>query len=149
MGDLLREARETDGELESYLQRGELVPDDVVMRVFGDALDSAGDGTVVLDGFPRTVGQAEALEKLLSERGSEAKAAVLLDIPDDEVVERISNRDQGRSDDTPETARHRLGVYHEQTEPLVRFYEDRGLLRRVDGEGDPDDVEARVQSAIA
>ena len=149
MGDLLREARETDGELESYLQRGELVPDDVVMRVFGDALDSVGDGTVVLDGFPRTVGQAEALEKLLSERGSEVKAAVLLDIPDDEVVERISNRDQGRSDDTPETARHRLRVYHEQTEPLVRFYEDRGLLRRVDGEGDPDDVEARVQSAIA
>jgi adenylate kinase len=144
MGDLLRGARKDDSELESYLQRGRLVPDEVVMRVFRDALDGAGDGPVLLDGFPRTVEQAEALEDLVGVR-----AVVLLDIPDDEVVERISHRDQGRSDDTPETARHRLEVYHEQTEPLVRFYEDRGLLRRVDGRGDPADVEAAVRSAIA
>jgi adenylate kinase len=148
MGDLLRQAREDDTEAGrragDCMDRGELVPDDVIMDVFREALDRAGDGPVVLDGFPRTVEQAKALEDLLP-----VKSAVLLDLPDDEVVDRISHRDQGRSDDTPETARHRLDVYHEQTEPLVRFYEDRGLLRRVDGTGDPDEVAAEVQSAIA
>jgi adenylate kinase len=103
---------------------------------------------VVLDGVPRTVPQAVQLDSLVRAHARDVTAAILIDVPDDEVVRRIAGRHQGRTDDTPETARERLRVYHRETEPLVRHYEARGLLRRVDGTQDADSVEDRVRAAL-
>lgn len=151
-GDLLRAAREAGTDLgrraAEYMDSGELVPDDVIVAMIREELASLDDKPVLLDGFPRNVAQADALTEALAKRSRELTAVALIDVPDDVVVERISGRDQGRDDDTPETARERLRVYHEETEPLVAYYEERGLLRRVDGEGDPDEVEAAIRSAI-
>jgi adenylate kinase len=148
-GDLLREARAEGSELgrraAEYMDRGDLVPDDVILEMVGDAIARAGDEPIVLDGFPRSVPQADALADALGRRDRELSGALLIDVPDDVVVERISGRGQGRSDDNPETVRERLRVYHEETAPLVGYYEERGLLRRVDGAGDPDAVYAQVR----
>lgn len=152
-GDLLREAIAEDSDLgrraREFTDRGELVPDELVVEILRRALAPLDGKGVVLDGFPRTIAQADALGDLLAERDRELTATVLLDIPDEQVVERISRRGQGRADDNPETVRNRLRVYHEATEPLIAYYEERGLLRRVDGSGDPDEVAERVQSAMA
>jgi adenylate kinase len=94
------------------------------------------------------VTQAEALADALQARGRQLMAAVLIDVPDDVVVERISGRGQGREDDRPETVRERLRVYHRETEPLVAYYGERGVLRRVDGARDTDAVEAAVHAAV-
>jgi adenylate kinase len=148
-GELLREARRDDPELAESMDRGDLVPDERIVAMMREAIEAAGDRPVVLDGFPRTVAQGEALESELRDIGRELTAVVLIDVPDDVVVERIANRGQGRSDDTPEVARQRLVVYHRDTQPLVGFYEERGLLRRVDGAADPDTVAAGVHRALA
>jgi adenylate kinase len=100
----------------------------------------------VLDGFPRTVAQADALAGALEPHGRELTSVVLIDVPDDVVAERISGR--GRADDGPETVRERLHVYHDETEPLIAYYEQRDLLRRVDGTGEPGDVEQRLRGAL-
>jgi adenylate kinase len=143
-GELLRAARAAGTELgrraAAYMDRGDLVPDDLIVGIVLDALADAGDTPVLLDGFPRNVEQAEAL----AENGRELSAAILIDVPDDVVERRILGRRQGRSDDNPETVRERLRVYHQTTEPLTAYYRDRGLLRTVDGCGDPDDVYERV-----
>jgi adenylate kinase len=151
-GDLLRAARVAGSELgrrgSQYMDRGELVPDDLIVAMIRQELASLDDTPIVLDGFPRTVAQADALAGALRARARELSAVVLVDVPDDVVVERISGRGQGREDDRPETVRERLRVYHRQTEPLVAYYRDRGLLRRVDGAGDADAVYARVHSTL-
>jgi adenylate kinase len=147
-GDLLRAARADGTELGrragEYMDSGDLVPDDLIVALVRDAI-AGEDGAVLLDGFPRTTAQADALAGVLSENGRELTAAVLIDVPDDEVVERISGRAQGRSDDNPETVRERLRVYHDATVPLIDYYDERGLLRRVDGRGDPDAVYEQVR----
>jgi adenylate kinase len=111
-GDLLREARAAGTELGQrageYMDRGDLVPDDVILEMVRDAIERAGDEPIVLDGFPRSVAQADALADALDGQDRELSAAVLIDVPDDVVVERISGRGQGRSDDNPETVRERL-----------------------------------------
>jgi adenylate kinase len=149
-GDQLREERDADTELGrragAFIEQGELVPDDIVVAMLLGRLDAERVDGFLLDGFPRTVTQAEALEQGLTERDRKLDAAVLLDVPDEEVVERLGSR--GREDDAPDVVRERLRVYHEVTEPLVCFYEDRGLLARVDGTGDPDDIYARVRDAV-
>ena len=149
-GDLLREARSQGtplGEQASeYMDRGDLVPDDLIVALIGDELDGRDDKSIVLDGFPRTVAQADALAEALEPRGRELTAVVLIDVPDAVVAERISGR--GRADDAPETVRERLHVYHGETEPLIEYYERRALLRRVDGTGDPDDVQQRLRAAL-
>jgi len=151
-GELLRAARAAGTELgrkaAEVMDRGDLVPDDLISDVLRDALDEHADDAVLLDGFPRTVKQADALNAMLEDQGRELTAVVLVDVPDDTVVERISGRGQGREDDKPETVRERLRVYHEQTEPLVSYYEDRGLLKRVDGAQGPDAVAADVRAAL-
>jgi adenylate kinase len=148
-GDLLRQARAEGTELgeraAAYMDRGDLVPDDVIVAMVRDAIARAGDEPVVLDGFPRSVPQADALAEVLQADGRDLSGAVLIDVPDDTVVERINSRGQGRSDDNPETVRERLRVYHAETAPLVAYYDERGLLRRVDGSGDPDAVYAQVR----
>lgn len=151
-GDLLRAAR-ADGtalgqRAAEYMNRGDLVPDELIIAMVRDAVAELDAKPILLDGFPRTLAQAEALEGVLGDRGRELTDAVLIDVPDEVVVERISTRHQGREDDRPETVRERLRVYHRETEPLVRYYEERGLLRRVDGAGDADAVAAGVRDAV-
>jgi adenylate kinase len=149
-GDQLREEREADTELGrragAYIELGELVPDDIVVAMLLGRLDAERADGFLLDGFPRTVAQAEALEQGLAARGKELDQAVLLDVPAEEVFRRLANR--GRQDDDPEVVRERMRVYRESTEPLVDFYDDRGLLTRVDGTGDPDDIYARVRGSV-
>jgi adenylate kinase len=147
-GDLLRAARADGSDLgrraAEYMDRGDLVPDELIVALVEQAIGDA-DGPVLLDGFPRTTAQAEALGGVLDAHGREMTGAVLIDVPDDESVRRILSRHQGRSDDNLETARERLRVYHAQTEPLVAHYEERGLLRRVDGTGTPGEVYERLR----
>jgi adenylate kinase len=182
-GDILRAAvndgTELGKEAKEYMDRGDLVPDELIGRVIMERLDSdeAADG-FLLDGFPRTVQQAETLDEALEARGRSLRAALLIDAPDDEVVRRLSGRrictknqhvyhvefdppknegvcDQDgsrliqRDDDKPETIRKRLEVYHRQTEPLIAFYEDRGLLRRFDGTRSPDEVHGHIRATLA
>jgi adenylate kinase len=148
-GELLRDARQKGTELgrraAGYMDSGELVPDEVIVAMVRAALTGADEVPVLFDGFPRTVAQAGALADVLGEHRRDLGAAVLIDVPDDTVVDRILARGQGRTDDRPETVRERLRVYHEETEPLVAYYGDRGLLRRVDGSGEPDEVYEQVR----
>jgi adenylate kinase len=147
-GDLLRAARAEGTELgrraAEYMDSGDLVPDALIVALVREAI-AGEDGPVLLDGFPRTTAQADALADVLADQGRELTAAVLIDVPDDVVAERILGRGEGRSDDNPETVRERMRVYHEQTEPLVDYYDQRGLLRRVDGRGSPDEVYEQVR----
>jgi adenylate kinase len=151
-GELLRRARAEDSELgrraTPYMDRGGLVPDDLVVAAVRDAIARLDAEAILLDGFPRTLAQARALDAALAEHGRELEAAVLIDVPDETVVERIAGRGQGREDDRPETVRERLRVYHRDTEPLVAYYEERGLLRRVDGAGDADAVAGGIRDAL-
>ena len=105
---------------------------------------------VIFDGFPRTLAQAEALDRLLAETGTRLLGVVLVEVPEEELVRRILKRAEleGRSDDNEETVRRRLEVYREKTEPLVGYYEARGVLKRVDGLGTPDEVYARIRAAL-
>ena len=182
-GDILRQAVK-DGsalgrEAKQYMDRGDLVPDDLICRVIMERLDSeeAADG-FLLDGFPRTVRQAETLDEALEERGRELSAALLIDAPDEEVIRRLSGRricvknqhlyhvefdppktegvcDQDgsglvqREDDKPETVKKRLDVYHDQTQPLIESYEDKALLRRFDGTRSADEVHAHIRATLA
>jgi adenylate kinase len=182
-GNILREAVEEESELgreaKAYMERGDLVPDELICRVISERIDSpeAEDG-FLLDGFPRTIGQAEMLERALDDRGRELTAVILIEAPDEEVIRRLSGRrtcvkaghvyhvefdppknegvcDQDgsrlvqRDDDKPETVKKRLAVYHEQTVPLIDWYEERGLLRRFDGLLPPDEVHSRIRATLA
>jgi adenylate kinase len=182
-GIILRNAIEAESELgreaKEYVDKGELVPDDLVCRVIEERLDSGeADDGFLLDGFPRTIGQAEMLEAALDSRGRLLTAVLLIEVGDDEVIRRLSGRRQcvnnghiyhvefdppknegicdqdgsrlvQRDDDKPETIRKRLSVYHEQTAPLVDWYEERGLLRRFDGTRTPDEVHGRIRATLA
>ncbi len=182
-GDILRAAVRDETELgrtaKEYMDRGDLVPDDVIVGAIGERIDSseAADG-FILDGFPRTVPQAEALAAKLSELGRDLTAVLLIDAGDDEVVRRLSGRrtcvenghvfhvdfnppeEEGvcdvdgselvvRDDDKPEVIRHRLDQYHEKTEPLIDFYDHQSLLRRIDGAAAPDEVAVEVRRVLA
>jgi adenylate kinase len=151
-GDLLRAACAAGTDLgrraAESMDRGELVPDDLIVTLIGEELARLDDEPVLLDGFPRTVAQADALAGTLEARSRELNDVVLIAVPDDVVVDRISHRHQGRGDDLPETVRERLRVYHHETEPLVAYYDERGLLRRVDGARDPDEVQAAIRAAL-
>ncbi len=179
-GDLLRGAVKAGTpagvEAKGYMESGNLVPDALIARMVGDYLEqNAKLSTVLLDGFPRNVPQAEILAELLQKTGVTLRCALLLDVPDDVVVRRISGRrvcpkcgagfnvdtlppkQDGicdvcgaelvvRKDDTPETVRHRLEVYAGQTFPLIAYYKERGMLRVVDGSGDA--LAPKVEAAL-
>ena len=182
-GIILREAvaegSELGKEAEGYMENGELVPDELISRAVAERFDSGdADNGFLLDGFPRTIGQAEVLEDLLESRGRELTSVLLIEAPDDEVVRRLSGRrtcakgnhvyhvefdppkhedvcDQDgsrllqRDDDKPETVRKRLSVYHDQTEPLIDWYSERDLLVRLDGTRSPDEVHDRIRATLA
>ena len=146
-GDIFRANVSGETELgvlaKSYIDKGEYVPDEVTNDMVRSRLaeDDAQAG-FLLDGYPRTLAQVDALDAMLDEAGSALDAVLMLEVDYDAVVERLIARgaEQGRSDDTEETIRKRIEVYREQTTPLVEVYEKRGLLRRVDGMRSIDDV---------
>ncbi len=149
-GDMLREAVAAGSELgrrvKQVMDAGELVSDELMIQVVEDRLaqDDAGCG-YLLDGFPRTIPQAEALAN------GALDAVVLIDVDDEEIVGRLLRRaeEEGRADDTEDVVRRRLEVYREQTEPLVDYYKQRGMIAEVDGVGSIDDVLARCVRALA
>jgi adenylate kinase len=182
-GDILR-AAVRDGtdlgrEAKEYMDRGDLVPDDVIVGVIAERIagPEATDG-FILDGFPRTMPQAEALGAKMAELGREITAVVLIEVADEEVIRRLGGRRtcvknghvfhvefdppkneaicdvcgaqlEIRDDDKPEVIQHRLEQYQEKTEPLIAYYEGHGLLKRVDGSLPPDDVGDRIRALIA
>jgi adenylate kinase len=137
---------------QSYLDAGKLVPDEVTNDMVRNRLGSADCiAGFVLDGYPRTVAQAHALDDMLAARDTKLDRVVELTVDLAEIVDRLHRRavEQGRSDDTPDVIRHRQEVYLEQTAPLVDLYSERGILVKIDGMGDIDEVTARVESALA
>ena len=134
--DLGRQAR-------PYMERGDLVPDELVLSmVLDDVLGEGSAPSYVLDGFPRTLAQAEAAYEKARETDRALHAAICLDVPQEELVQRILQR--GRGDDTEQTVRHRIEQYEQKTMPLLEYYEGRGLLLRVDAVGEMDEVTARI-----
>ncbi|MBS1903757.1 MAG: adenylate kinase [Bacteroidetes bacterium] len=155
-GDILRAAVK-DGtplglEAKKYMDAGELVPDSVIIGLVREVLvadQKAGKG-FLLDGFPRTVAQAEALDGLFTELAIANVRIVVLDAPEDELVARLVKRGQesGRSDDTEETIRHRLVVYHQQTKPVQDYYAQRRTLDMVNGLGQIDEITERIKASL-
>jgi len=153
-GDLFREhvRRGTPlGELAArHMSKGEYVPDDVTVEMVRERVASlAPDDRVVFDGFPRTLPQAEALDGLLAAYGRRVAHAVVIDVPHDELVRRLTLRGEGRPDDAPDVIRRRLDVYEDQTRPVVGHYERAGALARIEGIGGVEDIARRVAGAIA
>jgi adenylate kinase len=182
-GDILRAAVREGTELgetaREYMDRGDLVPDEVMVGLIAERVSrgEASDG-FILDGFPRTTAQAEALDSSMRALNRSLTVAVAIEVADDEVVRRLSGRrtcvKEGhifhvefdppknddicdicgarleiRDDDKPDVIRNRLRTYHDKTEPLVAYYEERGILRRVDGSLDPDEVTDRIRAMLA
>jgi adenylate kinase len=154
-GDMLRaavaEATPVGLEAKAYMERGDLVPDSVVIGVAEERLakpDAAGG--FILDGFPRTAAQAEALDGLLDRLGTKLECCLAIVVDEEPLVQRLLKRAEieGRSDDNEETIRNRMQVYRESTAPLVAYYRERGLLAEVDGMGEIDDVAERVAEAL-
>ena len=182
-GDILRAAvrdeTEIGREAKEYMDRGDLVPDEVIIGVISERVEgSEADDGFILDGFPRTTGQAEALDEEMERLGRDLSAAILIDVPEEEVVRRLGGRrtcvDNGhifhvdfdppkeegvcdicggklvvRDDDKPEVIRNRLAQYEEKTAPLVDYYEEKGILKRVDGAHTPDEVSEKIRAILA
>ena len=180
-GDMLREHRQNGSELgkkaEEYMNNGDLVPDDLVIKMIMEEIETKGDDGFLLDGFPRSVGQADALSEEIDRRGRHLTAALLVDASDDVVLKRITGRRQcsnghvyhvefdppkhddvcdqcgkplsQRDDDRPDTVKKRLETYHKQTEPLIDYYDERGLLRRFDGTRSQTEVHDHIRATLA
>jgi adenylate kinase len=155
-GDLfrahVRNGTELGRRLSALIASGDYVPDSVTNTMLAERLaepDAAGG--FLLDGYPRTADQVAELDRLLATAGTSLDAVLLLAAPDEVLEERLLKRaaEQGRADDTPEVIRHRLALYHDETEPLVALYDAADLVLRVDGTGTPDEVHARLLDAIA
>ena len=154
-GDLLRAAVASGSDLgrqaKAVMDRGELVSDDIVLGLLEERLgqDDAARG-FILDGYPRNIAQAEALDALLERLGQPVDEALQIDIDEEQVVKRIAKRAalEGRSDDTEETVRNRLTVYAEQTAPVVDFYARKGVLSRVLGDGSIEEVFQRIRGVL-
>ena len=151
-GEILRSAVADGSELglrvRPILERGDLVPDDLMVELIRARL--AGEDGFVLDGFPRTVPQAEALDAMLDEIGKPLDVVLLLEVSDDVSLARLLGRRaaEGRTDDAPDAIRNRLRLYHELTEPVVERYRTQGTLAPVDGEQPVDDVAREIEDAL-
>ncbi len=180
-GELLREHKENEtdlgGQAADQMDSGGLVADDLVIAMILDKVEEEGEDGFLLDGFPRTIPQAEALAEELEKRGRRLTAALLIDAPDDLVIQRLSGRRQcsnghlyhvdfdppkkegvcdqcgrplsQRKDDEPAKVSKRLQTYHELTEPLIEYYDERGLLRRFDGTRDKVEVHDHIRATLA
>lgn len=154
-GDLLRaavrDATVLGQQAKGYMEQGLLVPDEIVLGLIEEVLESPdAQHGILMDGFPRTIGQAEAVDRLLADRGRSVDRVPVIDVPEEELVKRLLGRaaEQGRADDAPEAVRKRLVVYEEQTAPLIAFYDDKGLVVKIDGMGSIDDVAERVRESL-
>ena len=154
-GDIFRanvaEGTELGRAAQEYMDRGDLVPDDVVIAMVMERLASQDcQAGFVLDGFPRTVAQAEALDRRLAEQGSPLEAALSFDVTEDELLRRLAGRAaaQHRADDVEQTIRHRLEVFSVKTRPLIDYYRHRRLLTMVDGVGRVEDVTGRILTGL-
>lgn len=155
-GDVLRNEIKNGTELgktaKGYIDNGQLIPDDLMVNILASVYDSFGkehEG-VIFDGFPRTIPQAEALKKMLAERGHKVAAMIELDVPEDELMKRLilRGRQSGRSDDNEDTIKKRLTVYHNQTAPLIDWYEKEGIHHHINGLGDLDRIFADICKVI-
>ncbi len=154
-GDLLRAARAAGTPLglkaKAVMDRGELVSDDIVLSMLAERLHQpdAQDG-VIFDGYPRNVAQADALTCMLAKMAMPLKAAILLDVSHSVLLNRLAERakKEGRADDTPEVIANRLKIYHDQTEPVVGYYQQRGLLSKIAGEGSMEDIYAQISDVL-
>lgn len=154
-GDLLRAAVRDQTELgrkaEAFMDAGQLVPDDLVLAMMRERLRQPDcENGFLLDGFPRTRAQAEALGRMLDEAGTPLEHVVSLAVATEEIVTRLRGRreQEGRSDDNDETVRQRMSVYLDQTAPLLEYYRSRELLREVDGVGRPEEISRRIRAAV-
>ena len=155
-GDVLRDhiARHTDlGRLaDKYISKGQLIPDAVMIEIIDNVLEekASGKNGVVFDGFPRTIAQAEALEKLLKKRDAKIDGVIGLEVAEDELIKRMlqRGRETGRTDDNLETITRRLEVYRESTKPLKDYYAELGLYLSVDGQGNVDDIFGNITKGI-
>ena len=180
-GDLLRKHKEEESELgreaRSYMDNGDLVPDGLVIKMILEEVEEKGGHGFLLDGFPRSVPQAEALDEALAENGRRLTAAVLIAVDDELVIERLTGRRQcsnghlyhetfdppkndgycdqcgkplrQREDDKRETIEKRLATYHGLTEPVIDYYQERGMLQRFDGSRSPDEVHNLIRATLA
>ena len=150
-GDMLRAARDAQTELgklaDQYMSAGQLVPDEIILKIVQERLqaDDCRRG-YLLDGFPRTLAQAEALDRMLSQDGTPLDVVLELRVPEEELFRRLSGR--GRADDKPEVIRQRLVAYRQQTEPLLDYYQRRGLLQTIDGLGTVEEIFQRIQQVL-
>ena len=155
-GDVLRNEIKKGTELgktaQSYIDKGNLRPDELMVSILAGVYDSFGRGHkgVIFDGFPRTIPQAEALKQMLSERGDKVAAMIELDVPEDELMQRLIKRGQqsGRADDNEETIKKRLVVYHSQTQPLIEWYKQEGLHHHIDGLGTLERIFSDIKKVI-
>ena len=155
-GDVLRSEIKKGTELgktaASYIDKGQLIPDALMVDILASVYDSFGTDHpgVIFDGFPRTIPQAEALKKMLEERGHRIAAMIELDVPEEELMTRLIKRGQesGRSDDNAETIKKRLDVYHNQTSPLIEWYEKEGIRHHINGLGALDRISGDIQQVI-
>lgn len=155
-GELLRDHIKRDTPLgrkaNEYISKGQLIPDDLVISLIEETLDNTAKDKkgVIFDGFPRTIPQAEALAELLRKRGSDLHAVVGLEVPDEELIERMLNRHDGsgRNDDNPETIKKRLDVYHSQTQPLREHYKKQGKYIPVNGTGHVNDIFNSIKEGL-
>lgn len=155
-GDVLRSEIKNQTELgktaKQFIDNGQLIPDDLMVSILASVYDSFGKEHkgIIFDGFPRTIPQAEALKSMLSERGHKIAAMVELDVPEAELMTRLVKRGQesGRSDDNEETIKKRLDVYHNQTAPLIEWYEKEGIHHHIDGLGELQRIFGDICSVI-
>jgi adenylate kinase len=154
-GDIFREHLKKNTSLgqqaKLFINRGELVPDELVLGIVRDRLEKADCQTgFLLDGFPRNLPQAKALAALLPELGMRISHVLYLDVPENELFDRLKGRSikEGRSDDSEETIRNRLKIYYEETMPLISYYQEAGLLQQIPGVGSVEDITQRLIDAL-
>ena len=154
VGDLLRENILNNTELgklaSNYVKSGELVPDELIIDLMDSYITNIKNKTdnsgIILDGFPRTINQAIALENKIKQLNVSIKAVINLDIPDQKILNRLAAR--GREDDKPELIKNRLKVYRNQTEPLLEFYSERSLLETINGDQSETDVSSAIINVL-
>ena len=154
-GDVLRAEIKNGTELgktaKGYIDQGQLIPDELMIDILASVFDSFKDSKgVIFDGFPRTTAQAEALKKMLAERGQDVTVMVDLEVPEDELMTRLIKRgkDSGRADDNEETIKKRLHVYHSQTAPLIDWYKNEKKYQHINGLGTMDGIFADICEAV-
>ena len=154
-GDVLRAEMKNGTELgktaKGYIDQGQLIPDELMIDILASVFDSFKDSKgVIFDGFPRTIAQAEALKKMLAERGQDVSVMLDLEVPEDELMVRLIKRgkDSGRADDNEETIKKRLHVYHSQTAPLIDWYKNEKKYQHINGLGTMEGIFAEICEAV-